>query len=94
MRVAQLRTEPKKTFMCRINILWEDETGAPQSQAGMLEDRSLSGAGISVTKPIPVGAKVKVQGRRVDFSGTVRYCRREQFKYLAGILVDVPQDLG
>jgi hypothetical protein len=80
--------------MCRINILWEDETGAPQSQAGMLEDRSRSGAGISVRKPIPVGAKVKIVGKRLDFSGTVRYCRREQFKYLAGILVDVPQDLG
>jgi hypothetical protein len=81
-------------FMCRINVAWEDQTRGPQSQAGMLEDRSHSGAGISVNKPIPVGAKVKILGKRLDFSGTVRYCRREQLKYFVGIQGDGSKDLG
>jgi hypothetical protein len=79
--------------MCRIAVAWEDQDSGTQKQAGMLEDRSRSGAGISVNKPIPVGAKVKIQGKRLDLSGTVRYCRREQLKYLVGIQYDRPEDL-
>lgn len=89
----QARTEPRKMFMCRITVAWQDQTGDAQSQSGMLEDRSRSGAGISVNKPIPVGARVKILGKRVDLSGTVRYCRKEQLKYLVGIQYDAPQDL-
>jgi len=81
-------------FMCRITVAWEEQDGGAKKQAGMLEDRSRSGAGISVNKPIPVGAQVKILGKRVDLSGTVRYCRREQLKYLVGIQYDRPEDSG
>jgi hypothetical protein len=54
----------------------------------MLEDRSLSGAGISVDKPIPVGTRVKIRGNRSELVGIVRYCYRERFKYLIGIRFD------
>jgi hypothetical protein len=87
--MAQARSEPRKSFMCRITVEWEDETDGPQSQAGMLEDRSRSGAGISVFAPIPVGARVKVTGPRVDLSGTVRYCKGKNIRYLVGIQYDV-----
>jgi hypothetical protein len=91
---SQARAEPRKMFMCRVSVAWEDQDGGAQRQGGMLEDRSRSGAGISINKPIPVGAKVKIVGKRLDLSGTVRYCRREQFKYFVGIQYDRPEDLG
>jgi hypothetical protein len=58
----------------------------------MLEDRSRSGAGISVNKPIPVGAKVKIRGKRRELVGIVRYCRREEFNYFVGIHYDGAED--
>ncbi len=58
----------------------------------MLEDKSPSGAGLSVDNPIPVGAKVKIKGGRIEFSGTVRYCRRKHLKYLVGIRRDTTEN--
>lgn len=86
--MPETRREPRKSFMCRITVDWEDEAEGPQSQAGMLEDRSRSGAGISVFEPIPVGARVKITGPRLDLSGTVRYCRSKNLRYLIGIQYD------
>ena len=91
--MAQARIEPRKSFMCRITVEWEDETGSPQSQPGMLEDRSRSGAGISVYAPIPVGARVKIKGPRVDLSGTVRYCKGKNIRYLVGIKYDAAEKI-
>ena len=89
--MAEVRSEPRKSFMCRIKVEWEDQADGPQSQPGMLEDRSRSGAGISVYAPVPVGARVKVTGPRMELSGTVRYCKRKNVRYLLGIQYDVAE---
>jgi hypothetical protein len=54
----------------------------------MLEDRSRSGAGISISKASPVGTKVKISGKRRELAGVVRYCRRVELSYLVGIKLD------
>ncbi len=74
--------------MCRISVAWTDHRGIQQSQTGLLEDRSLAGAGISVIHPIPVGTKVTFRGRKRELVGTVRYCRRARHNYLVGIRLD------
>jgi hypothetical protein len=74
--------------MCRISVAWEDSAGNRKTQSGLLEDRSLSGVGISVVNPIPAGIKVKIWGRRRELAGVVRYCRRGGLKYLVGIRLD------
>ncbi len=66
----------------------EDEFGFPVTRAGLLEDRSLSGFGISVPEPIAIGTKVKVRGRLRELSGIVRYCRPKGVTYLVGIRLD------
>jgi len=53
-------------------------------QAGVLEDCSAGGAGISVAKPIAVGARVRVRQKCWEAVGTVRQCRRESFGYFVG----------
>jgi len=74
--------------MCRISVAWEDADGSPKTQAGVLEDRSPNGAGVCVNKPVPVGTKVKIKGRRRELTGVVRHCRTEEFKYFVGIQLD------
>jgi hypothetical protein len=81
------RIEPRDAFMSRISVAWEEDSG-PINHPGMLEDRSPSGAGISVSKPIPVGTKVKISGKRRELAGVVRYCRRAELSYLVGIKLD------
>src|SRR5579862_4977099 len=83
--MRRTRTEPRKVFLCRVTVDWEKHGTAIQSQSGLLEDRSRSGAGISVDNPIPVGANVKIRGRHRELAGVVRHCRREDMRYILGI---------
>jgi hypothetical protein len=53
-----------------------------------MENTSNSGACIRVKKQIDVGAKLRVQWRREEFSGVARYCRKEGIDYLVGIQRD------
>ena len=75
-------------LICGITVRYEDEEGLPTMQAGLLEDRSLSGVGISLTYPIAIGSKVKIQGRVRQLDGIVRHCRPKGASYFVGILLD------
>ena len=78
--------------MRRISIAWDDEDGSPRTQSGVLEDISLSGAGVCVNKPIPAGTKVRIRGKHRELAGTVRHCRTEEFQYFVGIQLDVADE--
>lgn len=82
------RLEPRKTLICRIFALWMDEEGTLVNLAGLLEDRSRSGIGISLSEPIAVGTRVRIRGRAREFGGIVRYCRYQGGKYFIGIRLD------
>ena len=82
------RAEPRKTLICRITVCWENEEGYITSQAGLLEDRSRSGVGITVLDPIAIGAKVRIRGRVQELAGTVRHCRLKGAKYFIGIQLE------
>jgi hypothetical protein len=53
-----------------------------------MEDKSAGGACIRVKTPIRVGAKLTIQWRFEQFSGTAKYCRGEGREYLVGIQRD------
>jgi hypothetical protein len=74
--------------MCRISLVWEDHAGTPKTQAGLMEDRSLSGAGISVTEAIPVGTRVKFCVNGQELIGAVQYCRLNGFNYQVGVRLE------
>jgi hypothetical protein len=82
------RSEPRKTLICRISVICEDRDGFPTTQFGLLEDRSLSGAGFSVPDAIAIGSKVRIRGRLRELAGIVRYCRPKGANYLVGIRLD------
>jgi hypothetical protein len=88
VRMARRRAQPRKTLLTRITTVCDGEEGYPVVQWGLLEDRSLSGVGISVPGAIPVGTKVTIRGRRRELAGIVRYCRLQGAKYLVGVKLD------
>src|SRR3984885_826628 len=67
----------------------EDQSGASQTVAARMEDRSSGGACIRVKTAIGVGSKVRVQWCFEQFSGTAKYCRSEGRKYVVGIQRDL-----
>jgi hypothetical protein len=67
--------------MCRAQILY----GQEQTVSGMIEDRSVSGLGIRVPKPLRVGMPIRVCVRDEMYSATVRRCVKEQ----PGFFIDV-----
>jgi PilZ domain len=86
--MSHKRTQPRKIQICRICIYWKDQDGLPKVQSGLVEDRSLSGLGITVPDPIPIGTKVQVRGRAKELLGSVRHCRAKGINYLIGIRLD------
>jgi len=86
--MVKRRTQPRKTLLCRISVLWHDDDEISRSQSGMIEDRSLTGMGISVPYPIAIGTKVIVRGRVRELAGVVRHCRLNHAKYFIGIQLE------
>lgn len=84
--MSEQRSEVRKVVFCSIQLEYEDTAGK-HKLAGVLEDRSPSGAGIRLRKPIEPGMAVQVSGPRQDFTGVVQHCRREGYTYFAGLRI-------
>jgi hypothetical protein len=56
-----------------------------QKGPARIVNKSLLGACIRVKSRIDVGAKLRIQSRWDEFSGTAKYCRKDGQEYLVGI---------
>jgi hypothetical protein len=83
------RAEPR--YMCSdlIKVRWEG-AGLAEVTAN-LEDISPSGACIQLEQPVPPGSAITLMLGRHKFKGCVRYCRRHEFGYFAGVRFDSGQ---
>lgn len=81
--------EFRTPVMTWVEASWQDSSGVLQTVPARMEDKSSGGACIRINTPIGVGAKLKVQWRFEQFSGTARYCRTTGKDYLVGIQRDV-----
>jgi len=77
--------EARTAVMIVVDVSWEDPGGKGRSISARMEDKSLSGACLRVKTPIDLGAKLRIQSRFEQFSGVVRYCRRENWDYVVGV---------
>ena len=68
-----------------MEAIWQDPNGELRTQPGFMEDRSKSGAGLSVRNEIPPGTRVKLIVNRQEFAAIVRNCRRFAMEYRVGI---------
>lgn len=75
---------PTIQYMSRTEITWTGADGQV-TIPGMIEDRSASGLGIQIAKPIPVGTSVTVKFRGHSVAAVVRRCARDGFGTLIGV---------
>lgn len=80
--------EPRTAVMILVETSWEDQSGTLQKTRARMENRSPGGACIRLRMPIHVGAKLQVQWRWEQFTGTVRYCRSDGRDFLVGVQRD------
>ena len=78
----------RTAVMTLVEASLEDEGGALRTVPARMEDKSSGGACIRINTPIGVGAKLRIQWRFEQFSGTARYCRSEGKDYVVGIQRD------
>ncbi|MGC2171385.1 MAG: hypothetical protein WA555_09200 [Candidatus Sulfotelmatobacter sp.] len=83
--MSAVMPELRTPVMTLVEASWEDASGTLQTVPARMEDKSVNGACIRVKRQIEVGAKLSIQWRFEQFSGTARYCRSEGKEYLVGI---------
>ncbi len=74
--------------MTLVDISWHNAAGTLQTLRARMEDKSAGGACLRVKSSFLVGAKLRIQWRFEQFSGTVKYCRPDGSEYLVGIQRD------
>ena len=92
--LTKLTLEPRTAIMAMAEVVWEDQAGVLRCAFAKLEDTSRSGACIRVSSAISVGAKVDIKWHREQFSGVVKYCRRDGEEYVLGIQRETPLAIG
>jgi hypothetical protein len=73
--MTETAPEQRTAVMILVEVTWEDQSGTAQKTRACRVNRSMGGACIRVRQPIHVGAKLRVQWRWEQFTGTTRYCR-------------------
>jgi hypothetical protein len=86
--MTQTAPEQRTAVMILVEVTWEDQSGTTQKTRACMVNRSTGGACIRVRQAIHVGAKLRVQWRWEQFTGTTRYCRTEGRDYFVGIQRD------
>jgi hypothetical protein len=82
------RKEPRRGYFARIVVAYLDHAGSEIEIQGMIEDRSESGLGLRLSKPLLPGCQVRVRhGARV-YVGVVRRCLKSSADYLVGIVLE------
>ena len=73
-------------MMCAdmIEVCWK-AGGKVRRDTGLLEDISASGACLQMEGAVPLGAEIRWQTRRQEFTGLVRYCVYREIGYFIGV---------
>lgn len=87
--VSERRKDPRIPYIARTQIVWDSPNGEV-SLAGMIEDKSISGLGIEVSRAIPVGTSVRVKLGNQMISAVVRRCFKTGFSNFVGVSFEAP----
>jgi PilZ domain len=82
------RKEPRRGYFARITVTYRNEDGMQLETQGMIEDRSESGLGIRIGKPLVPGCQVQVRHGSKVYVGVVRRCSRSGAEYFVGIALE------
>ena len=79
------RIEPRMLCADMVNVHWKDKAGRVRKAVANLEDISLSGACLQFDQPIPLQTDLKINYRKGELIGKVRYCVYREIGYFLGI---------
>jgi hypothetical protein len=84
--MQERRSEVRMMCADMVEVRWK-APGATKFRRGaaLLEDISTSGACLQMETAIPLGAEIRCQFDRQEFSGHVRYCVYQQIGYFVGV---------
>jgi hypothetical protein len=77
--------EPRVLMWAVAEISWEDASGQHCQTPAVLEDRSISGACVRLTRPVAVGSVLTIRWQREQFSAVARNCRRDGREFVIGV---------
>jgi len=77
--------EPRSAVMIVAEAWWEGTDGILQRGPVRIVNKSTSGACVRAKSRIEVGARLRIESRWDEFSGTAKYCRSDGKEYLVGI---------
>ena len=87
--VSERRKDPRIPYIARTQIIWDSPNGEI-SLTGMIEDKSVSGLGIEVSRAIPVGTSVRIRLGNQMISAVVRRCIKTDFGSFVGVSFEAP----
>jgi hypothetical protein len=90
--MSTVTPELRTPVMILVDASWENESGVVQTTRARMEDKSAGGACLRFKTSIQLGTRLRIQWRFGQFSGMVKYCRRDGLEYLIGIQRDTTQD--
>jgi hypothetical protein len=79
------RVEPRMMCADMVEVFWRDDMGKQCHAMALLEDIAASGACLQFETPVPAGAVVEWHSPKLEFRGTVRYCKYREIGYFAGV---------
>lgn len=81
------RLEERTDYFARVQISYSLNGTSPTTVSGVMEDRSKSGFGVRLAKPIPVGLEVDLTVGTNVFHCEIRRCAPTGMEFLIGLLV-------
>jgi len=73
---------------------YEDGDNQSHRQSALIVDRSLSGAGMILSKAIPPGTRILIEAAAEKITAVVKHCHYSEGGYLVGVEYEGFEDSG
>jgi hypothetical protein len=83
--MGERRTWHRRNMLVKVEVHWQNDSGALLRTDGRVEDESAGGVCIRFPRPLAVGRKLAIQSGGTLRPGIVRRCERSRGAFLLGV---------
>jgi hypothetical protein len=87
------RAEPRRTYFAQVRLEFKLDGDNSCTMPGLIEDRSESGFGVRLTKPLAIGLHITIVHGELVFRCQIKRCVRSGSEYLIGVQI-LPSGTG
>jgi len=84
---VERRLEERADYFARVQISYRLDGSPSTTVTGVMEDRSKSGFGVRVSKPLPVGLEIDLRHGTTTCRCEIRRCVPSGTEFVLGLLV-------